>query len=71
MKGSLHASYTNLEYFLKDILDFEISRSTICNIISWVNKALSKPYEELKEHIRNEPHLHIDETGWKDNGLSH
>lgn len=71
MKGSLHVSYTNLGNFVKDIFDFELTRSTICNIISCVNKALSKPYKELKEHLSSEPHLHIDETGWKDNGLSH
>jgi len=71
MKGSLHVSYTNLGYFAKEILGFNLGRSTICNIVSCVNKALVKPYEELKEHISEQPHLHIDETGWKDNGLSH
>lgn len=53
MKGNLHASYTNLSLFINDILGLEISRSTVCNIISQVNKALFKPYEEVKEYISN------------------
>jgi len=71
MKGSLHASYTGLADFCGEVLDIEVSRSHVCNTIARVNDALAAPYEELAEHIPAEPVLHVDESGWKDNGLKY
>jgi len=69
MKGSLHASYTGLEEFCREVLGIDVSRSHLCNSIARVNDALAGPYEELAEHIPTEPVLNIDESGWKDKGL--
>jgi len=71
MKGSLHASYSGLEAFCRDVLNLDASRSHLCNVIARVNEALAEPYEELQEHIPTEPVLNIDETGWKDNGIKY
>ena len=71
MKGSLHASYTGLEAFCREVLDINVARSHLCNTIARVSDALAAPYEELAEHIPAEPVLHVDESGWKDNGLKY
>jgi len=71
MKGSLHASYSGLEAFCRDVLNIEVSRSHLCNVIARVNEALAEPYEELQTHIPTEPVLNIDETGWKDKGIKY
>jgi transposase len=68
LKGSLHASYRGLEAFCREVLNINVARSHLCNVIKRVNEALATPFEELKEHIPNEPVLNIDETGWKDQG---
>lgn len=68
MKGTLHATYGGLADFCRDVLEIEVSRSHLCNAIARVNAALAKPYEELQNQIPTEPVLHIDESGWKDNG---
>jgi len=68
MKGSLHAGYTGLEEFCREVLDIDVSRSHLCNIIARVNDALAEPYEELAEHVPTEPVLNVDESGWKDKG---
>jgi len=68
MKGSLHASYSGLEAFCQEVLNINVARSHLCNVIKRVNEALATPFEELKEHIPTEPVLNIDETGWKDKG---
>ena len=68
MKGSLHASYSGLEAFFNEVLNMNIARSHLCNVINRLNDALAAPYEELGEHIPSEPVLNIDETGWKDKG---
>lgn len=71
MKGSLHASYSGLEAFCGEVLNINVARSHLCNVIKRVNEALAPPYEELKEHIPSEPVLNIDETGWKDKGIKY
>jgi transposase len=69
MKGSLHASYSGLAKFCREVLDIDVSRSHVCNTIARVNDALAVPYEELARHVPTEPVLNIDESGWKDKGL--
>lgn len=71
MKGSLHASYTGLAEFCREVLDIDVSRSHMCNTIARVNDALAKPYEELAGHVPSEPVLNIDESGWKDKGVKY
>jgi len=71
MKGSLHASYSGLAGFCREVLDIDVSRSHVCNTIARVNDALAKPYEELAEHVPTEPVLNIDESGWKDKGVKY
>jgi len=68
MKGSLHASYTGLAEFCRDVLGINVARSHVCNTIARVNEALAQPYEELAKHVPTEPVLNIDESGWKDKG---
>jgi len=68
LKGSLHASYSGLDAFCRDVLNIDVARSHLCNVVKRVNQALATPYEELKKHVPNEPVLNIDETGWKDKG---
>ena len=71
MKGALHASYTGLEEFCRDVLGIDVSRSHLCNAIARVSAALADPYQQLAQHVPTEPVLHIDETGHKDNGKRH
>jgi transposase len=71
MKGALHASYSNLQAFCRDVLGIEVARSHLCNTIARVNEALAAPHEELQEYIPTEPVLNIDESGWKDRGLKY
>lgn len=71
LKGRLHASYTSLQDFCRDLLGFAIARSHLCNTIGRVNQALAVPYQELAEHIPSEPVVNVDESGWKDRGLTY
>ncbi len=71
MKGALHASYSNLQAFCRDVLGIEVARSHLCNTIARVNEALAGPHEELQEHIPIQPVLNIDESGWKDRGVKY
>ena len=66
MKGNLYTSYTGLQQFFNDVLDFSVSRGSMENTVKRVSAALAVPYKELAGQIPREEILHIDETGWKD-----
>ena len=71
MKGSLHASYSALENFCREVLNIDVARSHLCNTISRASDALAMPYEQLQRHIPTELVLNIDESGWKDKGIKY
>jgi transposase len=68
MKGALHTSYRCLQAFFADALDIEVSTGHFARTVARVSEALAAPYEELKEQVPSEPVLHVDETGFKENG---
>ena len=71
MKGSLHASYSALEDFCREVLNVDVARSHLCNTILRSSDAIAVPYKELQLHIPTEPVLNIDESGWKDKGIKY
>lgn len=71
MKGGLHSTYSGLEDFSRDVLGVDLSRALLCNTVARVSEALRPAYEQLRDHVPTEPVLHVDETGWKDNGKKH
>jgi transposase len=46
----------------------KISRSQLAKIVQKVSRALDAAYNELMEHLSQEDHLNVDETGHKENG---
>ena len=68
MKGALHGSYTTLQEFMGEVFKLNVSRSMLCDQIRALSPSLQPPYEELENAIADQPYLHIDETGHKDNG---
>ena len=71
MKGGCHMSYTTIQTFFKEILRLDVSRSFLDKCVKKVSRALETSYEQLAQHLPNESHLGIDETGHKDNGEKH
>jgi len=47
MRGSLHASYSALEDFCREVLNIDVARSHLCNTIYCDSDALTGPYEQL------------------------
>ncbi len=68
LKGALHGSYTTVQEFMAEVFKLEVSRAMLCNQVCRVSESLKPPYQELQKAIADQPHLHVDETGHKDNG---
>lgn len=68
MKSALHASFSAIRRFLRNVVGLKFSRGYLVKLIARVSCALQDPYEQLMVALANESALHVDETGHKDNG---
>lgn len=57
-------SYAQIQDLLKQTYDFDISQGEISKIMEKEGVTLLPAYEQLKERIRGEPSVHLDETSW-------
>lgn len=57
-------SYAQIQEVLRSTYDFHISSGEIGKIMEREGRALRPEYEAMKERIRGEPSVHLDETGW-------
>jgi transposase len=69
MKGVLHASFSTIRRYARDVMGLTISRGQLTKIIQKVSEALEGPYAALTELLRSQAVLNVDETGHKDNGV--
>ena len=68
LKGRCHMSFKTLQSFYADVLSLRVSTGFLAKQIRKVSEALERPYEQLVEQLPKEKHLHVDETGSKENG---
>lgn len=68
MKAAMGVSVSELAEFSADVLKLDISRGAVQKAISRVSDALKPAYEEIAQAVPEQKSLHIDETGWKENG---
>jgi transposase len=68
LKGRCHVSYRVLRAFFRDVLGVVISCGFLAEQIKKAGRALKGVHKELVERLKGEGHLHIDESGWKENG---
>jgi len=68
LKGRAHLSYTTLKDFFRDALSISVSTGFLAKQVRKASNAMEKPYQELLDRLPTEKHLHVDETGGKENG---
>jgi transposase len=51
------------------IFGIDISPGALCKALERVKDALEQPVREIGRALSHEPHLNIDETGWKSRGV--
>ena len=66
LKARCHTSYSTLQAFFDDIMNFDISQSYLAKICTKkLSSALQPAYGEVGQFIRNAPVVGTDETGHK------
>jgi transposase len=68
MKGRCHMSYKSIQSFYADALGVKVSAGFLVNQIRKASDALKEPYDYLVGQLAKAGHLHVDETGNKENG---
>lgn len=58
-------SFSQIQNILQDTYQIKISQGEISNILEREAIKQRSAYEQLKEKIRGEPGVHLDETSWK------
>jgi len=58
-------SFSQIQNVLNDTYRLHVSEGEIVKILQREGIHLQPFYEQLKAHIRGEPGVHLDETGWK------
>ena len=67
MKSALHASFSSIRKYVRDVMGLTVSRGQLSKIVQKVSAALEGPYGELMALLRSEDVLNVDETGHKNN----
>jgi transposase len=68
LKGRCHMSYTTMQCFYGDAFGLRVSTGFLTKQIRKTSDALKTTCDKLVEQLPKEEHLHIDETGGKENG---
>lgn len=68
MKHVLHASFSTIRKYIRDVLGEKVSRGYLRKIIEKVSQSLEAPYNELLDRLPLETIINVDETGHKENG---
>jgi transposase len=68
LKGRCHMSFNTIQDFYAEVLGIKVSTGFLAKQIRKASGALKKTYDAFAEQLSKEKHLHIDETGGKENG---
>ena len=68
LKGRCHVSFSALKDFFREVLGIIVSSGFLVKQIKKAGSSLKRAHEMLIERLKGEGRLHIDESGWKENG---
>lgn len=66
LSGRYHLSKRNAQALLADFFGVELSLGSISALEQRTSEILRAPVTEAREYIREQPVVHMDETGWKE-----
>jgi transposase len=68
LKGRCHVSFRALKDFFQEVLGISVSGGFLAKKVKRSAEALGRTHEQLVGKLKGERHLHIDESGWKEDG---
>jgi transposase len=68
LKGRCHLSYTTMQGLFRDALAIRVCTGFLAKQVNKVSEAMAEPYAQLVQALPERSHVHIDETGGKEQG---
>jgi transposase len=68
MRSFLRLPYRLIQAFLEAVYRLKVSVGELVNLSQKVEQKLSREVARIKEEARASPYVHMDETGWRENG---
>jgi transposase len=66
LSGAYRLSKREIERIMHDVFDVQMSLGTVCNLEHATSEALEGPVAEAQEFVKDQPAVHLDETGWRE-----
>jgi transposase len=64
LSGAYALSKRQVQQLLAEVHEIPLSLGSVSNIERRVSEAVEKAVDELREHVKHQPAVNIDETGW-------
>ena len=71
LKADGHGSYRSIRRFFDDVFHLRASNGLLANTVARTSEALAPAHAELRERLKGEAVLNVDETSHKDAGRRH
>ena len=68
MRSVLRLPYRQIQAFLESVHRVNLSVGELVNLARKVGEGLKEELAVIKQQARGSPHLHMDETGWREDG---
>ena len=66
LSGRYHLSKRDIEEIMDDFFQAGISVGAVCALEQRTCAAIGEPVEEAREYVKEQPVVHMDETGWRE-----
>lgn len=68
LSGSYLLSKRQIEQLLSECYSIDMSLGSTSNMEGNISEAVAEPVKELREHVKKQDVVNVDETGWKQQG---
>ncbi len=66
LSGRYHLSKRDIEEVMGDFFQADISVGSVCALEQRTSEAISELVEEARAYVKEQPVVHMDETGWRE-----
>jgi transposase len=66
LSGRYHLSKRDIAEIMNDFFQAEISLGSVSTLEQRTSAALSEPVAEARDYVKEQPVVHMDETGWRE-----
>lgn len=71
LRYEIHVPYRQVETLFREAFGLKLTPGALVGFDNKLTSHARPWYDFLKNHVKNTPHIHADETGWRSDGINH